>query len=58
MRSPGAWISTWRPSRWATTATASRCYLRDIWPTPKEVEETVRGAVTTEMYRKEYGASF
>jgi aconitate hydratase len=33
-------------------------YLRDIWPTPKEVEETVRGAVTTEMYRKEYGAIF
>ncbi len=33
-------------------------YLRDIWPTPKEVEETVRKAVTTEMYRKEYGEIF
>ena len=33
-------------------------YLRDIWPTPKEVEETVRKAVTTEMYRKEYGKIF
>ena len=32
-------------------------YLRDIWPSPKEVEETVRKAVTTDMYRKEYGAS-
>ena len=33
-------------------------YLRDIWPTPKEVEETVRKAVSTEMYRKEYGKIF
>jgi aconitate hydratase len=33
-------------------------YLRDIWPTPKEVEETVRKAVTTDMYLKEYGAIF
>jgi aconitate hydratase len=33
-------------------------YLRDIWPTPKEVEETVRKAVSTEMYRKEYGQIF
>jgi aconitate hydratase A / 2-methylisocitrate dehydratase len=32
--------------------------LRDIWPTPKEVEETVRAAVRTEMYRKEYGEVF
>jgi aconitate hydratase len=33
-------------------------YLRDIWPSPKEVEETVRDAVKTEMYRKEYGEIF
>ena len=33
-------------------------YLRDIWPTPKEVEETVRKSVNTEMYRKEYGEIF
>jgi aconitate hydratase A / 2-methylisocitrate dehydratase len=33
-------------------------YLRDIWPTPKEVEETVRKAVNTDMYRKEYGEIF
>jgi len=33
-------------------------YLRDIWPTPKEVEETVRKAVSTDMYRKEYGEIF
>ena len=33
-------------------------YLRDIWPTPKEVEDTVRSAVKTEMYVKEYGEVF
>ena len=33
-------------------------YLRDIWPTPKEVEETVRKAVSTDMYLKEYGEIF
>src|ERR1700726_5265071 len=29
-------------------------YLRDIWPTPAEVESTMRSSVTSEMFRKEY----
>ena len=29
-------------------------YLRDIWPTPQEIESTVRASVTSEMYAKEY----
>jgi len=33
-------------------------YLREIWPTPQEVEATVRAAVTTEQYRKEYSEVF
>ena len=33
-------------------------YLREIWPTPAEVEQAVRAAVTTGMYRKEYGDVF
>jgi aconitate hydratase len=33
-------------------------YLREIWPTPQEVESTVRAAVSTEQYRKEYGQIF
>ncbi|MGA2482839.1 MAG: aconitate hydratase AcnA [Candidatus Acidiferrales bacterium] len=33
-------------------------FLRDIWPTPQEVESTVRAAVSTEMFRKEYGEVF
>src|SRR5271165_4210961 len=33
-------------------------YLREIWPTPQEVESTVRAAVTTEQYRKQYSEVF
>jgi aconitate hydratase len=33
-------------------------YLRDIWPTPDEVEKTMRSSVTTEMFRKEYADVF
>ncbi|MGC2672413.1 MAG: aconitate hydratase AcnA, partial [Candidatus Acidiferrum sp.] len=33
-------------------------YLRDIWPTPQEIEKTVRESVTSEMYSKEYGNVF
>ena len=33
-------------------------FLRDIWPTPQEIEATVRASVTTAMYRKEYGEVF
>jgi aconitate hydratase len=33
-------------------------YLRDIWPTPQEIEKTVREAVTSEMYSKQYAQVF
>jgi aconitate hydratase A / 2-methylisocitrate dehydratase len=33
-------------------------FLRDIWPTPQEIETTVRAAVSTDMYLKEYGEVF
>ncbi len=33
-------------------------YLRDIWPTPQEIESTVRTSVTSEMYKKEYANVF
>jgi aconitate hydratase len=33
-------------------------YLREIWPSPQEVEDTVRRAVSTESFRKEYGEVF
>ncbi len=33
-------------------------YLRDIWPTPQEVENTMRTSVTSEMFRKEYADVF
>jgi aconitate hydratase len=33
-------------------------YLREIWPSPEEIEKTVRSAVTTAMFTKEYGEVF
>src|SRR5271166_264281 len=33
-------------------------YLREIWPTPQDVESTVRDSVTSEMYEKEYANVF
>jgi aconitate hydratase len=33
-------------------------YLRDIWPSPQEIESTVRESVTSEMYSKEYSNVF
>jgi len=33
-------------------------YLREIWPSPQEIESTVRAAVTTDQFKKEYGAVF
>ena len=33
-------------------------FLRDIWPTPQEIETTVRAAVSTAMFRKEYAEVF
>ena len=33
-------------------------YLREIWPTPAEVAQAVRGAVTTGMFQKEYADVF
>ncbi|MBI1805383.1 MAG: aconitate hydratase AcnA [Ignavibacteriae bacterium] len=33
-------------------------YLRDIWPTPAEVEQTMRTSVKSEMFKKEYDNVF
>jgi len=33
-------------------------YLHEIWPTPQEVEATVRQAVTREQYKKQYAAVY
>jgi aconitate hydratase len=41
-----------------TGADGRPVYLNEIWPTPQEVETTVRAAVTTEQYRKEYSEVF
>ena len=35
-----------------------KVYLKDIWPTPEEVEEVVKRCVRSEMFEKEYSAIF
>jgi aconitate hydratase len=41
-----------------TDSAGKPVYLREIWPTSQEVESTVRAAVNTEQYRKEYSEVF
>ncbi len=41
-----------------TDSAGKPVFLREIWPTPQEVEATVRAAVSTEQYRKEYSEVF
>jgi len=36
------------------TGTKGPVYLKDIWPTQKEVDEVVRKVVTSEMFRESY----
>ncbi|PYU05441.1 MAG: aconitate hydratase AcnA [Acidobacteria bacterium] len=33
-------------------------YLRDVWPSPQEIETTIRSSVSTDMFRKVYGEVF
>ena len=41
-----------------TDSAGKPVFLHEIWPTPQEVEATVRAAVSTEQYRKEYSEVF
>jgi aconitate hydratase len=36
------------------TGSAGDVYLRDVWPTPQEVQDTVAACVREDMFRKEY----
>jgi aconitate hydratase len=38
-----------------TTDDGEDVFLRDIWPDPTSIKETIRAAVKTEMYREKYG---
>ncbi len=41
-----------------TSADGEPVYLRDIWPTPEEVDSTIRSSVKSEMFHKEYANVF
>jgi aconitate hydratase len=40
------------------SASAGPVYLRDVWPTEREVQETIRTALGSEMFRKQYANVF
>ena len=33
-------------------------FLKDIWPTPKEIQDTIASFLTPEMYRRRYADVF
>ncbi|MDB5941774.1 MAG: aconitate hydratase 1 [Ramlibacter sp.] len=39
-------------------ADGSAVFLRDVWPTPAEIEETVRASIDDAMYRRSYASVF
>jgi len=41
-----------------TDSAGKPVYLSEIWPTPQEIESTVRASVTSEQYRKQYSAVY
>ena len=41
-----------------TDASGKGVFLRDIWPSPGEVELAMRSSVSSDMFRKEYAAVF
>ncbi len=41
-----------------TDDNGKKIYLKDIWPTPDEVEEVVKHSVRSEMFQKEYSEVF
>src|SRR5947209_6549991 len=41
-----------------TDSSGKPVFLKDIWPTPQEIESTVRASVTSEQYRKQYSQVF
>ena len=42
----------------AATRTAQPVYLRDIWPTEREIQETMLSSVKSEMFREQYAHVF
>jgi aconitate hydratase len=41
-----------------TDADGSPVYLRDIWPSPQEIQETIDSAIASEMFSKDYADVF
>ena len=47
-----------KTSRWATIARASPVYLKDIWPSQREIQDTILKSVRSEMFQSKYAEVF
>jgi aconitate hydratase len=48
----------WEKESLGTDSAGAPVYLRDIWPTDREIQETVRQSVRPEMFEQQYGHVF
>ena len=55
---PARWTSTSSPSRWDRIARANQSYLKDIWPSQREIADTILKSVRSEMFRTKYAEVF
>ena len=58
MRWPARWISTSPPTRLARITDGKDVFLKDIWPTSKEIAELVEKTVTREAFQEKYAEVF
>ncbi len=55
---PARWISTCRTSRWASIAQGKPVFLKDIWPSQREIADTILKSVRSEMFQTKYAEVF
>src|SRR5581483_9117342 len=48
----------WQTEPVGTDSQGQPVYLRDVWPTQQEVQQTMERSVRSEMFHKEYGEVF
>ena len=56
--SPEPWTSTSRPIPLGNDTDGNPVYLKDIWPSTQEIEETIKSSIDQDMFRKSYATIF
>ena len=57
-RWPARWTSTSTPSRWVDDTDGNDVFLKDIWPSPTDVERTIAQSISKEMFTADYADVF